>query len=106
MPLPPLSTGLPLKVGEGTSKVVDTVLHNAGAVQAGKVSGYHGPGVREKKGVCGRSPQQIFVDHSLFAFRKRPILAQRLATYTQNAVKTKSKMKESWQNDREIKSTG
>ena len=48
-----------------------------------------------------------FVDHALFDLRKRQSLAQRLATYTRKSCKNeRAKMKESRQNDREIKSTG
>ena len=65
------------------------------------------PWIRDKKEVWGQSPQQIVLDHAIFALRNRPILPQRLATYKLKSCKNeKATMKESRQNDREIKSTG
>ena len=42
----------------------------------------HCPGDKgEKRGSGGEAPNKFF-DHALFVLRKRPMLAQRLATYT------------------------
>ena len=80
---------------------------SSGAVLARKISRGHGPGDKgERTGSGDEAPEHSF-DHALFALRKRPILAQRLATYIrQSCQNERAKMKESRQIDREIKSTG
>ena len=82
---------------------------NSGVVGAGagKISGSHGPGnMGEKMNDLEAKLAENIFDHALCALRKRPILAQRLATFAQKSCKNeRAKMKESRQNDREIKST-
>ena len=60
------------------------------------------PGIREKKGYLGLRPQKSFWPRP-FCPKKRPILAQKLATYTRKSCQNeRANMKESTQNDREI----
>ena len=76
---------MPLKKKEK----MERIQFKAGTVVAGKILWGHGPGIREKKQGLWAKPTANFFDHALFARRKHPILAQRLATYTRKAVKMK-----------------
>ena len=79
----------------------------AKAVPARNILGAMALGIREKEGGLVVKPPVNFFDYALFALRKHPILTQRLAIYTQKSCRNKrTKMKESKQNDREIRSTG
>ena len=66
-----------------TRKCVTLDLHT-GAVLARKILGDHGPRDKGEKGGLRVKPPE-----NSFALRKCPFLAQRLATYTQKAVKMK-----------------
>ena len=77
-----------------------------GRFQPKKSRGAMAPGIREKEGSRGFTPRN-FLTTPFFALRKRPIVAKRLVIYARKSCKNeRAKMKESRQNDREIKSTG
>ena len=79
---------------------------DTGAILMGKIFVGHGPVDKGETGSGGKAPS-IFFNHALFALRKRPISAQRLATYTRKSCKNeRAKLKECRQNDREIESAG
>ena len=78
-----------------------------GRFQPKKSRGAIAPGIMEEEGGLGASHPANFLTTPFFALRKRPILAQRLVIYARKSCKNeRANMKESRQNDREIKSTG
>ena len=65
------------------------------------------PGIKDKGGGLEAEPPGNFFDHAPLCSKKTPYFSRGLSIYARKGYKNeRAKMKESRQNDREIKSTG